>query len=333
MLLNKRLLVTFGMMAGLATGLQAQFAYKINSDLTITITGYTGPGGAVTIPPTLDGLLVTSIGSNAFLSVSSTLTSVSLPYSLTSIGDNAFNACGSLTNLTIPNGVTSIGGSAFTGSGLISITIPNSVTNLGAGAFWNCGSLTSVKIPTGVTFIVDGTFYECVKLASVSIPNSVNTIGSFAFYNCTSLGIITIPNSVTVIGDGAFAACTNLSGVYFMGTAPSLGGGGSSLFSGADYSVIYYRPGAAGWGTTFAGRPALPCNPHVQNGSAGLRGGQFGFSVTGSYGLRIVVEASANPANPVWVPMATNAMGFGSYYFSDPTSMQYPRRFYRLRSP
>lgn len=85
-----------------------------------------------------------SIGNYAFYCCSS-LTSVTIPNSVTSIGHSAFNGCSSLTNITIPNSVTSIGNSAFRScSNLTSITIPNSVTSIGEYAFYNCNSLTSI---------------------------------------------------------------------------------------------------------------------------------------------------------------------------------------------
>ncbi len=101
------------------------------------------------------------------------------------VPSEAFFECTSLTSITIPNSVTSIGVYAFRGcSGLTSITIPNSVTSIGSGAFYNCTGLTSVTIPNSVTTIGSFAFRNCKDLTSVTIPNSVTTIGSFAFRNC-----------------------------------------------------------------------------------------------------------------------------------------------------
>src|SRR5437899_8910573 len=107
------------------------YTYTTNDDGTITIAGYTGPGGAVTIPETINGLPVTSIGFGAFYTCG-TLTSVTIPNSVTSIGDWAFGYCTSLTGVVIPDRVTSIGDGAFSScESLASDTIGNSVTSIG----------------------------------------------------------------------------------------------------------------------------------------------------------------------------------------------------------
>jgi hypothetical protein len=117
---------------------QAQFSYVINNG-TITITGYTGPGGDVTIPDwipdTTNGLPVTSIGDFAFQN-NTNLTGITIGTNVTSIGTGAFAGCKGLTSVTIGTNVTSIGEGAFYYcTGLTSATIGNSVTNIGKSAF------------------------------------------------------------------------------------------------------------------------------------------------------------------------------------------------------
>ena len=147
------------------------YEYALLDDGTVEITGYNGKAEKLTIPDTLAGKKVTSIGDMAFHWRSS-LTSISIPNSVTSIGDYAFSWCKSLTSITIPDSVTSIGDWAFSScTSLTSITIPDSVTFIGDSAFDFCESLTSVSIPDSVTFIGDNAFSGCPNL-TLTVPRN-----------------------------------------------------------------------------------------------------------------------------------------------------------------
>ena len=114
-------------------------------------------------------------------------------YIVDEIGGSAFSYCTTLTSVSIPNSVTLIGGDAFLGcTSLSSITIPNSVTLIGGDAFLGCTSLSSITIPNSVTQIGSGAFSYCTSLSAVTIPNSVTQIGSWAFYGCTALSAINV---------------------------------------------------------------------------------------------------------------------------------------------
>ncbi len=203
--------------------------YKITSstDLTVAVT-YRGSysnsysneySGAVTIPSTVTynskTYSVTSIGNDAFDSCES-LTSITIPEGVTSIGSYAFEDCDRLTSINIPEGVTSIGEGAFSSCNrLTAITIPEGVTSIGNDAFFFCSNLTSITIPEGVTSIGSDAFCGCSSLTAITIPASVTSIGEGAFNWCSSLTTITIPKGVTSIGESAFRKCTSLKEIIF----------------------------------------------------------------------------------------------------------------------
>ena len=153
---------------------------------------------------------VTSIGGHAF-ELCSGLTSLTLPSSVTSIGEFAFRYCSGLTSLTIPSGVTTIDYYAFADcSGLTSLTLPSSVTSIGGHAFAWCSGLTSLTLHSSVTSIGDYAFAWCSGLTSLTLPSSVTSIGGHAFEACSGLTSLTLPSSVTEIDRSAFERCNNL---------------------------------------------------------------------------------------------------------------------------
>ena len=158
---------------------QAQFDYTTNNG-TITITAYTGHGG-VTIPDTINGMPVTTIGDYAF-SCNSSLGGVTIGNNVTTIGNWTFWNCLGLSSVTIPNSVTSIGSSAFRScTNLQGATIGSSVTNIGGFAFLFCTSLVSITIPGNVTNIGDWAFGDCTSLNGVYFMSNAPSIGSAVF--------------------------------------------------------------------------------------------------------------------------------------------------------
>ena len=209
----------------LPTEVRAQLAFTTNNG-SITITGYTGNPTVLNIPGTTNGYQVTSIATNAFLS-RLTLTSVTIPDSVTNIETFAFDQCSGMTNITFGSGLTTIGLGAFIQClGLTSIAIPDNVTTIGNQAFGNCQSLTNVTFGSGVTIIGSLAFSHCSGLASITIPNNVTNIGTYAFQNCTGLTNITFGSGVTTVGQYALDGCGHLASATI--GIPTIG---SSLFS------------------------------------------------------------------------------------------------------
>ena len=190
--------------------------YSTNGVNSVEVTGVVNRQLTIaTIPQTVtfrdNTYTVTAIGDKAFENCLS-LRSVTIPESVTSIGDDAFSWCISLDSIVIPESVTTIRDLAFYYCcSLTSMTIPNSVLEIGVGAFYYCTSLDSIIIGNSVKTIGARAFDWCTSLTYITIGNNVTSIGDYAFQHCSSLISIAIPNSVTSIGEEAFLSCDNLS--------------------------------------------------------------------------------------------------------------------------
>ena len=165
---------------------------------------------------------VTVIGDLAFSECES-LKQVSIPDSVRSIGNYSFGNCKSLRQITIPQSVNSIGEEAFWRcSSLQQITIPNSVTHIGVYAFALCNSLRQIIIPESVTTIGDGTFHGCESLQQIFIPNTVKSIGEYAFSECKSLKQIILPELITKIKYKTFYCCYSLQHINIPNSVTSI---------------------------------------------------------------------------------------------------------------
>ena len=188
-------------------------------------------------------------------------------------------------------------------------------------------------IPASVTNIGDGAFEQARILTSITIPNGVTSIGQYAFGECYSLTSVMIPASVTSIGDQAFFYCLNVTSVYFHGNAPTAD---STVFASDTNATIYCLPGTTGWGV-FADNTGLTpvlWNPVIQagDGSFGVRNNQFGFNITGTTNIPVMVEACNDLANPVWIPLQSLTLTNGLVYFSEPVQTNIAGRYYRIGS-
>ena len=164
-----------------------------------------------------------------------------IPYYVTSIGNDAFAYCSAIKQVTIHNSVTNIGYFAFRDcSALTEITIPNSVTSIRYQAFASCSSLMKVTIPNSVTSIEDWAFSDCSALTEITIPDGVTSIGDYAFYECSALKQVNIGNSVTSIGNSTFSGCSALAEITVLAIVPPAVG--ANAFYNVSRNIPVYVP-------------------------------------------------------------------------------------------
>ena len=207
-----------------------KYAYKVNADGTATITKVLGPVDPkntgpydITIPSELGGCTVTGLGEYSFsgyLSAAQShepyqfgrnIRSVTIPQSVTSIGDYAFTDCEELNSLTIKDAATSIGNSAFAECyKLTTLSLGEKITTIGKYAFSECHKLDNVTIPPSVTSIGNSAFRRCYALTTLSLGENIETIGKYAFEECRALTNVTIPEKVKTIEPYTFGWCLSL---------------------------------------------------------------------------------------------------------------------------
>lgn len=243
---------------------------------TGTIKKYNGNDAVVNIPSEINGIPVETIGNAAFQD-NTTITSVTIPDSVTEIGANAFAGCTNLTSvnyagdwskLTIQSGNPAVEDAAkdavnaqlfdfkfilndtavivirYKGTAA-DVTIPSRykskpVTAIDHAAFHD-SAVTGVTIPDSVTSIPDDAFAFCSQLTNISIPNSVTFIGFAAFNSCTSLKSITLPSSLSTIQSSAFYNCGNLETIRIPVSVTFIG---NYAFAGCPSSMIVTYSGS-----------------------------------------------------------------------------------------
>ena len=273
--------VSWGVESNYSVGLK----YSLNTDekgYTVVGIGYCEDTDLV-IPATYRGLPVTAIGSNAFESVRS-FKSVSIPASVTTIGEKAFAHCG-VTSVTFATNsqLTTVDMYAFfSSSSLQSIALPDGVTTIGEAAFNGCNNITSISIPDSITTIEDRaldfnssafTVYNNAKylgnstnpylvlvkatdtsITTCNIHTDAKLIYAFAFTDCTLLTSVTIPDSVTIIGNSVFYKCDALESLIIGSGVTSIGNGIIYYESyDAKLKSVYYGGSAEEWNTIAIG--------------------------------------------------------------------------------
>lgn len=169
------------------------YLYELDADGTIILTGYTGPGGDITLPAVIDGKPVTSIGDwfmpNYYSADPANIKSVIVPSGIKHIGKSAFSSCENMTN----------------------ISLPETLETIGVDAFAYCMALESVEIPQSVRTLEEGAFAVCSSLKTITLNEGLQSIGAYAFLNCGALRSLVIPNSVTKMEEEALSMCLSLN--------------------------------------------------------------------------------------------------------------------------
>ena len=201
------------------------FQYDVTEEGGIRLTAYTGKGGAVILPDTIEGKPVTTLGQGLFRD-SEILTALSIPQSVTNIEEDLLTGCRTVKVLRTPQlgptreadgylayffGADTPKGMGFkVSSSLDTVILTDAATALSNEAFLDCSRLRMVLLPDTLTTIGDFSFFGCSQLHFVPLPAALKTVGRYAFANCTSLVQMHIGTNVSTIGLGALMGCQSL---------------------------------------------------------------------------------------------------------------------------
>lgn len=205
-----------------ADTLEGNYYYQTLSDGTAELTYYAGKETKVTIPSTIGGKKVTSIGRSAFQSKA--IEEVVIPSGVTNIGRTAFSACKSLKKVKMPNTVKTLGDYCFERCDVLtSINLSTSLKRIPYGAFECCWILPSIVIPDSVTELGEHCFECCKAMKSITLSKNLVTVGEFAFFNCFALESVKLPDSVKTIDDMAFNGCKALETIKLPASLEQVG--------------------------------------------------------------------------------------------------------------
>ena len=280
---------------------EAQFTFTTNNG-AITITGYTGTSDALTIPDTINGLPVTSIGDEAFQF--GNFSSISIPTNVTSLGAESFSFCSALTNMMVSSAVTNIGDGAF---GLcillqaINVDPGNQFYTSVNGVLFDRGQITLIQYPPGLW---DGNY---------TIPEGVTTIAENAFFSCIGLTNLVVSSTVTNIGDGAFEDCFLLQAINVAPDNQFYASVNGVLFDKFQTTLIQFPPGSEDGNynipdgvTTIAGNAFYSCfgltNVLISGTVTNIvmddtNAGGFGFLLAGAFQNSGLTSISVDPDN------------------------------------
>ena len=159
---------------------------------------------------TFESILSNPLNSAELIIDGETVTDVNFPDGLDEVKPFVFSGYDNLKTVTLPDSITKIGERAFSYSGLKEISFSENIETIENEAFRNCNQLTNVCLPSKLNAVNDYTFEDCDALKSVTFGNSVTKIGAQAFYSCSSLTDILLPDSLCRIEANAFYNCTAL---------------------------------------------------------------------------------------------------------------------------